>query len=431
MKYLAAFFVNHLSLFVALHLLEDKKIDFKNKRVYISFAITFLLLIVNYEISLSSIRVIINILIYILLAKSLFQKNLKDCIILGMVAIIFEICAEFLYVVFTYPIFHYTTVLEKNIEMAFVNNVWTGIILIFLCFTSGCKKIYAMVLQITNRIDVRKVAFASLLIIVTFNFFSLILYFISKDIIDKYYLICIGSFICLLCSIFMCVYFQTQSKYLAVYEKYNISLESIREFEILLERYRINTHENKNQFRIIRNMSKNRKVTSYVDALLNDKINDDEQLLTDAKRIPDGGLRGIIYTKMLLMKEKKIPFELVIDKKITTDSTERIDDYTLTAVCKILGVFLDNAIEKVSSLDEGCIIIELYEEDEYLVVSITNNYEGYVDLEAINNPGISTKGNNHGYGLSLVKELVRKNRRLIHENEIIEDNFMQKLKIKV
>jgi two-component system sensor histidine kinase AgrC len=241
----------------------------------------------------------------------------------------------------------------------------------------------------------------------------------------------IGSILTILSTLLAFLYFKTNNKYLTVYEKYNISLSSIREFEQMLERYRINSHENRNQLKTIRCMSKNQKIVSYIDSLLDEEINDDNQLLMDTQSIPAGGLRGIIYTKLLTMKQNDIPFELVVDKKVTTDRVEKIDDSTLTSVCQILGVFLDNSIEEVSKLKEQYILVELYEDEEELAISITNNYEGCVDFEIINNEGVTTKGKNHGYGLSLVKELVKKNKKLTHESEVMDDNFIQKIKIKV
>ncbi len=431
MKYAVSFLIIHLCFTISMGLLANEKINLKNKRFLLSFFVTWILLVLNFEYSISSIRVILNIGIYMLLAKLLFDKNFKESIILGMLVTILGICAEFAYVIITYPIFHYNSVLEEKINMVFVNNLGTGILMILFCVLKKIRNLYDMVLSSTNKISEKHIALFSLFIVAIFNFVSLISYYISKDLIDKFYFTLIGSFLYVFSAILIFLYFKTQSKYLTFYEKYNVSLESIREFEMTIERYRINTHENKNQFRTIRNMSKNKKIVSYIDALLTDNISDDEKLLIETQRIPAGGLRGIIYSKLLLMQQENIPFELVIDKKITIEKTNKIDDYTLTSVCRILGVLLDNAIEEVKKLDNKYIMVELYEEDKDIVISITNNYEGYVDIEAINNPGISSKGKNHGYGLSLVQKLVRKNKKIQQSSEFFEDNFMQKLIIKV
>lgn len=431
MKYILPFFINHISFAITMQLFVEKRMNLKGTRFFISFFTTLCFLILNFEFSPVALRVIINVLIYILLAHLLFRKSLKESILIGMLVIIIGVCTETVYFLFTYPIFHYNIILEETIDMALINNIAVGAIMIILFVKTKLQKIYDIILSSFNKIKERKLILFSLLIVTIFNFGSLISFCISKDLLDKYYLNFIGSFLCLFTSILVFYYFKTQNKYLAIYEKYNISLESIRQFEIISQKYYIDSHEVNNQFRTIRNMSKNKKIISYIDALLNENTNDDEQLFTQVLQIPPGGLRGIIYTKLLAMDGKGISFELNVDKKITNDLIQSIDDYTLTAICKILGVFLDNAIDGVSALSEQYIMIELYIDNKYLNIDITNNYEGYVDIEKINTPGESTKGAGHGYGLSLVSDLINKNKKLFHESEIIEDNFMQRLKIKV
>ena len=306
-----------------------------------------------------------------------------------------------------------------------------GIILIVICSIKQMRKTYDFLLQITNKINEKQIVFISLLIVILCNCLWWFSYFIFNNVVKYTNLIITSSILNLASVLLVLFYLKVNNKYLSMSEKYNYSLQSIREFELMIENYKINTHENKNQFRTIRNMSKNKKINSYIDALLDESITDDEKVLMDIQRIPAGGLRGIIYSKLLLMHQKNISTELVIDKKITSAKVNNIDDYTLTAICRILGVLLDNAIEGVNNLENKYIMVELYEEDKELVISITNNYEGYVDVGSINQPGISSKGKEHGYGLTLVQRLVKKNKKIQHRSEFFEDNFMQKIKIKV
>ncbi len=431
MKYLGSFFVTHFFFTYAMIKLSGKSLDCSKKKFIMFFFIIYLLLILNFEYSSPTFRVIVNILIYIFYAYKTFNGKIKDSIILGLLTIVMGSFSEFIYVLLTYPLFQYNTVLEENITMSFINNLGVGIILIGICSLKFIKKLYEKILYSINKIDNKKIVIFSLLIVVFFNFASLISYCVSKELLDKYYLTFIGYFLCTFSSIIIYYYFKTQNKYLEVYEKYNISLESIRQFEIISQKFHIDSHENKNQLRTIRNMSKNKKVVSYIDALLNENPTDDEQLFMKTLQIPSGGLRGIIYTKLLEMKEKGIIFELSVDKMITNDLAQKIDEYTLTDICRILGVFLDNSIENVLNLSEQYIMVEMYAGEGELNIDITNNYEGYVDIEKISNPGETTKGDNHGYGLALVETLVKKNKKLFHESEIVENNFIQKLKIKV
>lgn len=430
MKYLALF-VLHFLFTLAMFFLTNEKIFYKSKRFIFSFIIVYILLLLNLLYSSPSVRVILNIIIHIIYSKLLFQNDLKQSVLLGMLITLFGIFSEFIYVIVTYPLFHYNSVIEETIDMVLINNFFIGIIQCIICSRTVCKSLYEKVTSKINKINSKKVVVFSLLIVVIFNFTSLVSYCISKDLLDKYYLTFIGYFICIFSLILIFYYLKEQNKYLSIYEKYNISLESIRQFEIISQKFHIDSHENKNQLRTIRNMSKNRKVMAYIDALLNENPTDDEQLFKKTLQIPLGGLRGIIYTKLLEMKEKEILFELNVDKKITNDLVQKIDEYTLTDICRILGVFLDNSIENVLNLSEQYIMVEMYTDDGELNIDITNNYEGYVDIEKISNPGETTKGKNHGYGLSLVDNLIKKNKKLFHESEIIENNFIQKLKIKV
>ncbi len=431
MKYVLSFAVIHFFFLISMLSLSHEKINLKNKKIYFSYLFTLILLILNFEFSISYIRVLLNVGVYIILSRMLITKNLKESILLGIVITLLAIISEFIYNIISLPMFKQNIFENEEVIIALINNIFIGLILFLLCRYTKFKDLYSFVLSTTNKIGEKQIIVFSLLIVIVFNFICWLSYFTFKDSLGYNYLTLISSLLSIFSALLVFSYFKINNKYLTVYEKYNISLESVKEFEIMIENYRINTHENKNQFRTIRNMCKNKKIMSYIDALLNEEINDDEKLLMNVQKIPAGGLRGIIYSKLLLIKEKEIPFELTVDKKITTQETEKIDDYTLTDVCRILGVLLDNSIEEVSKLSNKYILVELYEEGNDIVISVTNNYEGYVDVESINNPGISSKGDNHGYGLSLVDKLVNKNKKLHHESEFFEDNFMQKIKIKV
>ena len=71
-------------------------------------------------------------------------------------------------------------------------------------------------------------------------------------------------------------------------------------------------------------------------------------------------------------------------------------------------------------------------EDAYFCISIANTFKGKVDLDAITDYGYTTKSNGHGYGLSLVKEVIKDNNALSSKTDIIDNKvFVQNLKIKM
>ena len=149
-------------------------------------------------------------------------------------------------------------------------------------------------------------------------------------------------------------------------------------------------------------------------------------------KIPEGGLRAIIYGKLCKMDELRIKYSLDIARDVRTVDLINMDEEIVLNICKILGVFLDNAIEAVKNLKEKQITIEIYLMDGKLCIDITNNFEGKLELDKLDKEKYTTKGKNHGYGLSLVKQIINDNSNIFeNEKSISRNTFTQKLKIKM
>lgn len=421
----------NISLFFAMSYITEEKLNFQDKRIYIIYFLCTFITIMNTLFTIESLRVVINAIIFILTVKQLFRKNIKDSIILGICLFVLAALSEMLYGLISYPILSNININNNNIVLDIFNNLMVAIVFIFLSKRVYIKKICISLVEGTDKIKNRQVVLFSLFVVATFNIISLIFYYNSNGESSFNYLVLISSALTIVNGIIVYSYLKSNNKYLKVYEKYNISLESVREYENILEKYKINNHENKNQFMIIRNMSKNKKIIKYIDGLIDNNIKDDEQLFIDISKIPEGGLKGLIYSKLLIMKTKDIQFELHIDRKISTGKVIKIEDSFIIDICKIVGVFLDNAIEAVENQKEKYIIIELYTDKKEIIISITNNYIGCIKLDKLSNPGYTTKENGHGYGLTLVNELVNKNNKLENFKEVYDDNFTQILRIKL
>ena len=182
---------------------------------------------------------------------------------------------------------------------------------------------------------------------------------------------------------------------------------------------------------MIRNMSKNKKITNYIDEIIDNKLKDNDKLMLDVLVIPEGGLRGLIYSKLLFMKENNINGNLLVDKKIKAVDLINVEDSLMLDICKVIGVFIDNAIDEVLKLKERNIEIAIYFENKELCIEVSNNYKNQIDIENMGNLGYTTKGENHGYGLALVKEIIQNNKKLINEKKINKNIFSQILKIKM
>ena len=223
-----------------------------------------------------------------------------------------------------------------------------------------------------------------------------------------------------------------KARYNKINSKYQTSISSLKEHETTIDKYSISTHENKNELMTIRNMSKDKKVINYIDKLIDNKIKDNEKIMSKTYKIPEGGLRATIYTKLCVMDKYKIKYTLDIAKDVKTVDLINMDDDLVVSICRILGIFLDNSIEAVKELKEKKIEIELYLMDNNLYIDITNNFEGTLELKNISNTKYTTKGKGHGYGLLLVKQIIKESNGLLENESIINGNFFtQTLKIKM
>ena len=226
----------------------------------------------------------------------------------------------------------------------------------------------------------------------------------------------------------------TKNKYQTISDKYQTSISSLKEYESMIDRYRVNNHENKNELMTIRNMikTKDKKIIDYIDKLVNNKTKDNEIILSKTSKIPEGGLRAIIYSKLNLMDKFKIKYDLEIANDVKTTDLINLSDELIINICKILGVFFDNAIDAVRKIKNKRITIEIYTIDNYLNIDITNTFKDNIDISKLGNQKFTTKGTGHGYGLSLVNKIIEENNNILkNEKRINRNNFTQSLKIKL
>ena len=74
--------------------------------------------------------------------------------------------------------------------------------------------------------------------------------------------------------------------------------------------------------------------------------------------------------------------------------------------------------------------IEILMDKLTLILIISNSFKGEIELDKIDEEGYTTKGKNHGVGLSLVKEIIDSSEKLEQNRKIIKDYFFQYLYIK-
>ena len=170
---------------------------------------------------------------------------------------------------------------------------------------------------------------------------------------------------------------------------------------------------------------------SYIDGLLkDDEENKDVRWLSKLANIPLGGLKGLLYFKINEMVDKNITVNLEVSESLNKKSSWKTYTSNPQDISKIIGVYLDNAIEAASVSKTKEIEIQFYKQGKNIVLSLGNTYKGKIDESKLDSEGYSSKGNNRGYGLSLVKDLLSKHPELEQERVIMDQYYVQNLIMK-
>ena len=408
----------------------NKTIELKKKKNYFLVVALAVTIVLNYFFINQFIRILTLTAFMAIFIKFIFNERIKNCILVSIITQVFFIISEF---VFSFILILFKVNSEDFLELyagTLLSNLGISIILVFIIrFKFSCKFYYFLV-KVTDKIKYNIFIMLLLILMISINIFTVTLYYDFNFV----YLVIFNTVLMIIVFLIVINSMNNKNKYIKVYDKYNTTLNSLKEYEEILDKYRISNHENKNQLLTIRNMvpKSNKKVLKYIDTIVENELKDNDKIMLETAKIPAGGLRGLIYSKVLLMDNLNINYDFEISKEIrTVDLINKIDDSTMLDICKIIGVYLDNSIQSVQHIKEKYVGISMYLEEGNLVITISNNYENTIDMERIEEKGYTSKGRGHGYGLSLAKELIDKNKKLSNLKSLNNNIFTQILKIKM
>lgn len=425
MMFISSLIINASEIFCC-HKILNKNINFNSPRIYITYLISVLLIFINYIFADNIYKVLVSYIIMMLMFFLLFQIKLKDCFIGALVLEIMTIISELIFAL-VISFFHglNTSSLAQSYQGTIFTNIAISLILILVSFLVKPNLIYNKLRNLVLNITVNKIILFFSFVILCSSFLFYISYYNENTTLT----LIVNFAITTIYFVIVVMILLKERKYNIINAKYITTINELEEYENIINEYRTINHENQNQLNSIKGMTNNKKVHEYIDEILDNKNTKNEAILKQALLIPAGGLRGLIYSKLVLMKNKNINYSLHIDKKINSKLIKSISTKTMLNICQIVGVYLDNAIEAVETLNKKNILINIYKLDD-IVIEIINNIDNYIDIDKIDKVGYTTKEGVHGYGLSLVNKILKEDSNLLNERNISESSFKQKLIIK-
>lgn len=123
------------------------------------------------------------------------------------------------------------------------------------------------------------------------------------------------------------------------------------------------------------------------------------QVIGRFQEINNAYIKGIIFSKYIEAHNNRIPFNLEVQPDLFKQQQQYFDEL------RILGIFLDNAIDAVNDIKDGSISVSLFEQKGKMVYCVKNTINTPVEFGQLYQAGYSTKGINRGLGLTTAKEI--------------------------
>ena len=406
---------------------NKEKVELSSKRWLAIIVITVILvLMANYVVPLylKLVTIVIqSIIICQLMYKISFIKKMFISVAVLSIVWLTDTLASSLFIVILK--INMMNVLSNLYYYTFYNLL--NIILII--FTIILFKTRRFVLSINDNISKR--AKYLLLAIILLQFLSIFIeFFMTYYImnIPNLHFISIISYICSIFSIGILLYSANviidKENIIKISNEYNEKLSVYNEvLQNSMENQRKIAHEHGNQLAVLSGYIANanlEKASKYLEKIIGIHNAENEYLCS----IKESGLKALLVFKTAMIERKNIELEMVIDEDIC-DTIIPSED-----LCKIMGVFLDNATEAASQSEEPYICLTILKNEDSLVISIMNSIKDIeIDTKKIFKKGYSSKGEGRGYGLYIVEDIVKKYEELELHTRVEDELFIQELQV--
>lgn len=402
---------------------SKKNIKLKNILILILFAI--LHTIINLYLD-SSIKTLAICLLYTMYFYIIFDKKVYKSIFSSVLYIILAIIPDLLTLTIITKILNMSKEYCHNyIAGSVLGNIIIGIMLILMVLLLRKPLKTVVNYKLSNNVKIVTVSALTLITIAIF-FYNLISNFRHDNDIYTYLLVIITLIVILITLLRQRIDNEN------MFKKYDDLLTIMKNYESDIEEQRTINHESKNELLTIRSKlseENDKELCSYIDSIIGDKKSVKSAKFSKFKYLPSNGLKGFFYYKFIEAEKRGIKVSLNISKLVENSYLGDMKTKDFKDLTRIIGVYLDNAIEAASTSEDKKLGIEIYEVKGIIQIIISNTYDNAIEKDKVGNERYSTKGKNRGHGLLLVKRILNENNRITSETKITDSLYIQTIKI--
>lgn len=401
----------------------------KNIMIDVLILLGFILLnILVFKYTTGTIKTIITCLLYSSLFFCIFNIKLSKSVFTSIVYVILLVIPDLLilstaiYILGISKEYYYS-----DFASSLLGNISVCLCLVIITYVlkKPLKKLINYNLSTNKKIIVMS---SITLVMLAIFFYNLIKTFeFNNNIIT--YLVIIVMLICILLYLF-----KQKIENEKISKKYDELLDVMKSYESDIKEQRTLRHETKNEFATIKcklqDKEDNKTIIEYIDSVIGEKEKAGSTKYSKFKYLPSNGLKGFFYYKFIEAEKKGINVSINISKQIENSFLKDIETKDFKDLARIIGVYLDNAIEASSTSEDKKLGIEMYLIKEKIEIIITNTFNNEINLDKIGKESFSTKGKHRGHGLLLVNKILSENNMFEAKNEIRGNIYIQSLKIK-
>lgn len=407
---------------------KDKNKNPKHKQV-ILFLIMSLIHTIVFVCLDGIVKTIIISIIYTITLKILFNINIVKAIFASIIFVIILIIPDLLTLAIVTKIFRISKeYCDTHIAGSIISNVSVSILTFLLIYI--IKRPLRKLLNYNFSTN-KKIILVSVMTLISLAifFYNLISTFkLNNNII---------GYLVVICTLILILFYLFKQKIDndVILKKYDELLNVMKTYEDDIEEQRTMIHETRNELTTIKckieDKSKVEEIIEYIDSILDDKTSSNMSKYSKFKYLPSNGIKGFFYYKFMEAEKRNIKVSVNISKKIENSFLGNLDSKSFKDLVRIIGVYLDNAIEASYESKDKKLGIEIYLIKNDIEIIISNTFDNkIINIEKIGKEKFTTKGKSHGHGLLLVKHILSNNSIFESKNEIINNLYIQTLKIK-
>ena len=374
-----------------------------------------------YQAEYKSLYTILTYLMNIIIYKIIFKENTVRAILLASFVMVVTFIADIICGLILI-VFFSTQNIREIWYLHLLANIMTSINCLIVIIIA---KKYNINKKIIDKLE--KISNYSVLIflILTVIVFTIITYNFTQNE-DFNINIVINTAITLIFICLLGIFIKEKNNYSQLSSEYDNLYVYVQNFEDWIENEQLNRHEYKNQLAVLRCLTKEKKVKDKIDEILEDNINIEGQFVTQLKSLPKGGIKGLMYYKAAIAQKRKL--HLTTDVSIEDKGIlSKLSEKEVRILCKLIGIYFDNAIEAAEESRKKNISIEIYELKDKVNFVFSNTFKNHRNMKNRNEKGVSSKGEGRGNGLYFAEKLIKENPWLEQKQEIIDNYYIQKI----